>query len=144
MKVLLFILLFTLPLSGQFREKQETIKWLDIPLPQESNRWKIFTGAGILLVANYADYFYQADIHGWNNPLWVNGTRAPKWGIFDFLPHDGWHICQTISRAGLVYGSILIWEGMEEYDWYWKLLAVVGVNALTRGIGFSATYKVLK
>jgi len=117
----------------------------DTPLkfnfPHKSERWKLYTGAAILLLANYADYFYQADTHGWQNPLWVNGTRAPKWGILDFIPHDGWHITQTISRAGLVYGSILVWEGMDEYEWYWRVLAVIGVNALTRGIGFSLTYK---
>jgi len=96
----------------------------------------------VLVVANVADYLRQADDHGWTNPVWTNGRRAPKWGLFDFIPHDEYHVSQTIARWGMVIGSILAWHIIDG-EWYVRLAIVIACNAIGRGIGFSIPYRIL-
>jgi len=139
MKALLIVFTVLLCTTQCYTQSEQDLYICDERIQRE----KFAAGVAMLIISNYADYYYQADMHGWQNPLWVNGARAPKWGVFDFIPHDGWHIAQTISRAGLVYGSLLLWDSMDGLAWYWRIVGVLGINALTRGIGFSLTYKLL-
>lgn len=120
--------------------------------------WLIMLALALILLslAQAADYFYQADLHGWYNPLWVNGTRAPKWGWLDFIPHDGWHIAQTLRNFGDAAGVTLACIAISSLLWHSPLaLADIGymiiclslslaVRALLRGLFFSLPYKVWK
>lgn len=114
----------------------------------------LITAFVLFAVANAADYFYQADMHGWVNPLWENGVRAAKWGFWDFIPHDPWHIAQWLRNFGLLLGApfgvaaIARWLNpkFRPFRWYQqaiRMVAMLALYALTRGLTFSLLYKVL-
>ena len=106
----------------------------------------------LFLIANLADYFYQADLFRWNNPLWTNGTRADHWGWYlDWFPHDLWHTTQSIRNPALVIGAILAYVASDRMlrmlnirpTLLMKCLFVWSIYLITRGIGFSLMYKLL-
>lgn len=110
----------------------------------------------LFAIGNAADYFYQADLHGWFNPLWENGARAPHWPDLwgwlpvDWFPHDGWHIAQTLNNTlDKLASGILAWHfGREDYfkrTWvqFVVMLAVgIGLYLAARGATFSLLLKV--
>ena len=111
----------------------------------------------LLSAAQAADYLYQADIHGWTNPVWVNGTRAKKkWGMWDWIPHDGWHIAQTIKNTCDIAGAVLLFIEVNYYTHVWFntgyglwhillcLVVCFAIRALPRVLFFSLPCKYLK
>ena len=93
-------------------------------------------GVLLLLLYNHADYLWQGEMHGWKT--WLDLTyRAPKWGFFDFIPHDLWHVVQSIKNHSLLVGSPLVFYGFESPSPSLKLLAVLIVYAVTRAAGFT-------
>jgi hypothetical protein len=107
----------------------------------------------LFLTANVADYFVQADAWGWVNPLWENGYRAVKWGMWDFIPHDPWHIAQFVRNTGLVLAVVCIKESLHYraivpiyrlgQGLFPEILYTFAFYALTRGLGFSLLREVL-
>lgn len=117
----------------------------------------------LLAAAQAADYFYQADLHGWVNPLWKNGRRWktdnpdktwPEW--LDWLPHDGWHWAQVVRNFGDAVGVALavLWLSGQS----WPLLYTLGetghtliclalslaIRAALRGLFFGGMYRYLR
>ncbi len=112
-------------------------------------KWLLFAVL-LMLIANAADYFYQADMHGWFNPLWENGVRAAKWGMWDWIPHDPWHIAQWLRNLCMLMGplSLTYWVLTGVWDFHlpptrmWQTpVYILALYALTRGATFSLFYK---
>lgn len=109
-----------------------------------------------LALAQAADYLYQADMHGWTNPLWANGYRAPKWGAWDWIPHDGWHWAQTVRNFGDCTGVAIAALWLQTSLVYlthsigsvWLVVVCLAVSlairAALRGLFFSLPYRYLK
>lgn len=96
-------------------------------------------GALLLLLYNHADFLYQAAIWKW--PAWLDlSYRAPKWGFWDFMPHDGWHIVQFVKNHSMLIGAPGIFYGTRHpYSGPWiEFAVVVIVYSITRAMGFSA------
>lgn len=103
----------------------------------------------LLLVAHHADYLLQAYHWSWNYAWWDLDPTAAKWGFWDFIPHDSWHIVQSIFHLTFFTGgalsalaalSFLLDSGRVDAKWHQQAVAAViffGINALARGIGFS-------
>lgn len=78
----------------------------------------IITAAVLLLIYNHADYLYQASIWKWWTWLPLDRSGA-KWGLFDFIPHDSWHIVQFIrNHAALIGGGFGMAAGWSIYWWH--------------------------
>ncbi len=94
----------------------------------------------LMLVSHIADWQMQAEQHGWKGLWWVSGYRAPKWGALDFIPHDPWHIAQTVRNWGQLSACMMF-----GIYWPWALWlyppAFVVVYAFTRGLGFTLPRK---
>jgi hypothetical protein len=98
----------------------------------------------IFAVANTADYLLQAYQHGWP-AFFALSADAPKWGIFDFIPHDSWHIAQWSRNICMILGSVFgaaagggfVAYHRLPYNWIWMLSAILPY-VITRGIFFSA------
>lgn len=101
--------------------------------------YQIIPAFVLLLVGHFADYLFQADAWGWNNPIWNNGQRAPKWGMWDFIPHDPLHIAQQVRNLAWIIGVFIL--ARIDCPWDWTLGAILVVNAIARGIGFSLPLK---
>lgn len=110
----------------------------------------------LFILANHADYLMQAYQHGWWT--WLDlSARAPKWGMFDFIPHDAWHIVQVLENLCRMLGAVASYFAfrmagalvfpMHVYSQkLWLRRAVVFTAwilpyVLTRGIAFSLAYK---
>ncbi|HOJ04087.1 MAG TPA: hypothetical protein PK916_08790 [Bacteroidota bacterium] len=96
---------------------------------------------GVLLMAlyNHADFLWQAEMHVW--PAWLDLThRAPHWPWYlDWIPHDGWHVVQSIKNHAALLGSALVFYGTV-HRWrspWWELVAVLLVYGLTRFLCFT-------
>lgn len=119
----------------------------------------IFAGLALLLLlaANVADYFYQADMHGWNLAgLWERGYRN---GDSFPLPTDPWHWAQTIRNAGTILGTVCAVHlavavlsvilrrvrTRRENAIHYVLVIVVPILFwyASRGLGFSLLYRIL-
>jgi hypothetical protein len=111
--------------------------------------------AFLFLVNAYADYEYQASMHGWNALLDLS-HRAPKWGLFDFIPHDAWHLVQSIRNqsaiAATACAAIPLFILAGEIPWLNRrrslLLAGMVIGCLllygaARAVGFTLVYEVL-
>lgn len=110
----------------------------------------------LYLVNAYADYEYQASLHGWNALLDLS-YRAPKWGWLDFLPHDGWHIVQSIRNHSVIIATALaaipLFVLASEIRWLKTRIAgvfaamVIGCLLLygaARALGFTLVYEVMQ
>lgn len=127
-------------------------------------RASLWLTVAILLFAahNHADYLLQAYQHGWNT--WLDlGGRAPKWGLWDFIPHDAWHIVQSVRNQSLFVAIPAAWVGLanlamcRRHVWYVPTVAdkygrfhawpgiVVGLvlYAATRAAAFTLAYEIL-
>jgi hypothetical protein len=112
---------------------------------------------------NHADYLLQAYQHGWNTWLDLHG-RAPKWGLWDFIPHDAWHIVQSVRNQSLFVAIPVAWVAAANLamQWtkgnaYWPMVAdkygrfhawpgiVIGLllYAATRAAAFTLVYEIL-
>ena len=120
--------------------------------PDAGTGYHMLAGVAMLLVANVSDYLLQADAHGWENPAWENGSRAPHWHwALDWIPHDGWHVTQSARNLSLVLGSMLVYEGGGhilraigiEPTPIMRGLVVWAAFLVTRGVGFSVPLKLL-
>jgi hypothetical protein len=120
----------------------------------------------LFLVANYCDFELQAFQHGWNALLDLS-ARSPKWGIFDFIPHDLWHIIQWLRNLTMIAGTTLaiksFWWVLHVFSYSdyvcmspakWKnwacdhkyivgFVSAIVLYVVTRGVGFSLMYKLL-
>jgi len=117
----------------------------------------LIAGLLLFLLANFADYQLQAEQHGWNGLLWERYERAPHWpDPFDAIPHDAWHVAQTIRNtfdkiaAVMIFGAAWLFaeDWMKRrypFVWLWGVgfIAMFAVYAITRGIAFSLVYRVL-
>jgi len=101
----------------------------------------LLVGTGISILANFADYQLQADAHGWKGLMWEQGYRAPKWGVFDFIPHDGYHITQWFRNILMLGLPVAIFLMADEWKWWHKCLAILGCYIVGRGVGFSFPYQ---
>lgn len=108
----------------------------------------LWVALALFLISNAADYFYQADIFGWYNPLWTNGVRAPKWGDWDWFPHDAWHIAQWLRNLLLLAGGCVtsgVYCPANRRHWkYWVTtgLLAIALYLITRGLTFSLMLKI--
>lgn len=93
----------------------------------------------VLTIGHAADYLFQADAWGWENPVWKNGYRAPKWGMWDFIPHDPLHIAQQIRNLSWIIGVFII--SRLDLHWMWALNTALAANIIARGVGFSMLLK---
>lgn len=105
-------------------------------------------GIALMLLWNHADYLYQASLWKWWTWLPLDRTAA-KWGIFDFIPHDSWHVVQSVrNHAGLVaawalfdVGRIMPYVMRFRRPAHWAMafsLAVILIAyALTRAVAFT-------
>lgn len=59
-----------------------------------------------LAAAATADFLLQAKQHSWNT-FWTLNASAAKWGVFDFIPHDSWHLVQFARNRFLILGVAL-------------------------------------
>lgn len=97
--------------------------------------------------------------HPESMPVWLTAGAA-KWGLFDFIPHDGWHFAKFGMYFFLNIGFVLTFINVnkmirvikKEYTLYSEMsfvncsLSFIGaftLNAVARGIGFSLPYKIL-
>jgi len=95
----------------------------------------------LFVVSHHADYLLQAYQHGWKT-WYTLKADAPKWGMFDFIPHDSWHVVQWVRNntlvlavcIGTIYGSIYIRP-------LWAIAAMFVTYGITRGLGFSLFVK---
>lgn len=137
--------------------------------------YRFLVATALLLLAGWADYELQAFQHGWA-PTGVADMswRAPKWicqvfGVsvsLDFIPHDPWHIAQSIRNIGMIAGPMCIvfwyarsfperapghpyfWQPrfsafMFRYRYYLVFAAAFALHAVTRGVTFSLLYRIL-
>ena len=105
----------------------------------------LICGVALLLCANHADYLYQANLFKWWTWLPLVKTGA-KWGLWDFIPHDSWHLVQFVRNTAGVLGLSLLGSYGRTISFTGKLwvamfvlpaaAALVGY-ALTRAVGFT-------
>lgn len=90
-------------------------------------------------ISCHFDYLLQAYQHGWKTYVDLS-HRNPKWGMWDFIPHDLWHIVQFGRNQLLLIGCILAMfsDGLWIFP-NWVVLFPVYVAG--RGLGFSAFVK---
>ncbi len=104
--------------------------------------------------AGYLDYEYQASLHGWRGLLDLH-ARAPHWGIFDFIPHDLWHVVQFLRNHLLLFaaaiaantGLFIATENRDANRVYLVSIAslvLLGSYAIGRAIGFTLVMELLK
>lgn len=102
------------------------------------NMLLLIPGILLLLAYNHADYLWQGEMHGWKT--WLDLTRrAPKWGFWDFIPHDAWHIVQTIKNHSLLLGAPLVVVAFDNP--IWGFVVLLASYAVTRAIGFTLFLK---
>ena len=88
----------------------------------------------MLLLYNHADYLWQGEMHGWTT--WLDLTaRAPKWGLWDFIPHDAWHAVQSIKNHSLLFGAPCLVLSTDKR--FWGFVILIAGYSLTRAIGFT-------
>lgn len=122
-------------------------------------RWMymLIAGALLLLVQAHADYLYQASLWEWWTWLDLTG-RAPHWPWYaDWIPHDAWHIVQSVRNHAALIGAALVFGGIcfalpgkvvkplrPRLRWVLLCLAVMlAVYAVTRAIGFTLVYEIM-
>lgn len=101
----------------------------------------LLVGVAISIVSNFADYQLQAEQHNWDGLMWERYHRAPKWGMWDFVPHDGYHIAQTVRNTLMLAMPVVVMLMTQEWQWWQRALAVLGSYIVGRGIGFSLPQK---
>ncbi len=114
-------------------------------------------GFVLFLIANFADYQLQAEQHGWNGLLWERYHRADKWpDPFDWIPHDAWHVAQTVRNTFDKIAAVLVFTGFVtlvdpflrriklDRTVLWWTLSIAGMfllYAIARGLAFSLPYR---
>jgi hypothetical protein len=76
----------------------------------------------LLLLFNHTDYLYQASLWKWWT--WIDLTaRAPHWPWYaDWIPHDAWHIVQTIrNHTGIIGAGMVIFYTREVIVTTWAM-----------------------
>jgi len=103
----------------------------------------------LFALGNAADYFYQADMHGWFNPLWENGYRVPEYELWliSWIPRDPWHWAQMLNNTcDKLAAGIVVWRIVRTYRGRWVLplgLGVVfGFYLLSRGLTFGLLLRI--
>ena len=121
----------------------------------KSTTMTLFLALLLLLLQAHADYLYQASLWEWWT--WIDLTsRAPHWPWYaDWIPHDAWHIVQTVRNHAALIGAAFAYEAAQRlYCKYvscrpgWQLTAaslagMLVAYALTRAVGFTLVYELM-
>jgi len=99
----------------------------------------------LLMIYQITDYELQANEHSWPsllthpaNKWWSMKFRAAKWGLFDFMPHDCWHIIQLARNWSVIASALIV-----QPTWISVGIYIV-IYAVTRFIGFTIPRKILQ
>ncbi len=90
------------------------------------------------LHAHY-DFLFQAEAWGWKSYADLS-IRSPKWGLWDWIPHDWFHLIQVLKN---LCGLLAVIATMQAPQ-FWiipNFAMVFALYAVGRGIGFSAFVK---
>lgn len=127
--------------------------------------YMIIIGMVLWAIRQFTDFIYQTDQHEWwtvtqeptKRSWWyrwiplrmdkVDGVyecvewrlripRGKKWGFWDFIPHDPWHINQWVRNTSGWVGSFFVLHPLSHAGWI-ELGILAGVYAFTRGFFFS-------
>lgn len=120
--------------------------------------WKILLSLAIVLflLQAHADYLYQASLWKWWT--WLDLTsRAPHWPWYaDWVPHDAWHIVQTVrNHAALIAAALAYRCAYRVYIGFpaWamrrlpampaQILIMLACYAVTRAVAFTLVYELM-
>ncbi|MBI5646676.1 MAG: hypothetical protein HY962_07065 [Ignavibacteriae bacterium] len=117
----------------------------------------IIIGFVLLALGSFSDYELQAFQHGWQPTGLVDmAYRAPHWPWYaDWIPHDGWHVVQTIHNTADKFGAAVAALGLlgattlldrrakPLRDVTIMFLGLIAISAIARGLTFSLLLKAL-
>ena len=96
----------------------------------------------LLWLGGVADYFVQANMHGWSTWGIPAHSTAQKWiWWLDWFPHDWWHWWQLVRNAAWLAGATIIGCTYAHLPW-WQIAGILaGVYTVSRGVSSSILMK---
>ena len=92
----------------------------------------------LLWLGGVADYFVQANMHGWSTWGIPAHSTAQKWiWWLDWFPHDWWHWWQLVRNAAWLAGAGMLTYSLHAHPWYVITGAVVLAYVVSRGLSSS-------
>jgi len=99
--------------------------------------------AVVLLACNHLDFLLQA--YQWKWPTWWTlNPGGKKWGLFDFIPHDSWHVVFWLRNSTIAAGAFLAVAAVPTAWDSWAILLYIAAYAVTRWLGFTVPRKLCK